>query len=217
MSGDKHLKFGAKDFDSLAQHVQGMIEDLQDGVGMANSKDGSFGDDALADKVDLFEKHWHQQAKPGLIDHLGKLKKHIETSRDEFVAHERKLAAAANSGHTGSNGGRQPAPAPTPTTTPAAHNAPAQHPHKAAPLTEAEKAQAWYAYDHGYTHIPPTGVPRPESDAPLPEAPKHPRVAPLRILSGYAHSAKQLLRNLDLSLPVDALVGVVHARGRRTG
>ena len=156
MSGDKHLKFGAKDFDSLAQHVQGMIEDLQDGVGMANSKDGSFGDDALADKVDLFEKHWHQQAKPGLIDHLGKLKKHIETSRDEFVAHERKLAAAANSGHTGSNGGRQPAPATTTTTT----QKPQEHHYygfndRPPGYSEAEWAQLWYAYNNGFTDQKP--------------------------------------------------------------
>lgn len=130
MSGDEHLKFGAKDFDSLAQHVQGMIDDLQDGIGMANSKDGSFGDDALADKVDLFEKHWHQQAKPELIDHLGKLKQHIETSRDEFVAHERKLAAAAN----------------------AKHAAPATEPHQRVPHTPPPPPPKPLPYDDGKGH-----------------------------------------------------------------
>jgi hypothetical protein len=151
VTGGRELKFGAKDFDSLAQHVQGMIDDLQDGIGMGNSKDGSFGDEALADKVDLFEKHWHQQAKPNLIDHLGKLKKHIETSRHEFQEHERKLAAEAKA-QAGHGGGGSHHPATTTTTT--TPNDPPKKPHKHEP-TEAELAQKWYAFTHGYTDQPP--------------------------------------------------------------
>jgi len=149
VSGDKHLKFGAKDFDSLAQHVQGMIDDLEDGIGMHNSKDGSFGDEQLADKVDLFEKRWHQQAKPNLIDHLGKLKKHIETSRREFQEHERKLAAEAKANAGDGGGGHQ--------TTTSAPPPPPQKPHKPGKHkpTEAELAQKWYAFTHGYTDDPP--------------------------------------------------------------
>lgn len=173
MAGEHKLKVEDKYFDSLADHVQGMIDDLQDGVGMGNSKDGSFGDEQLADKVDLFEKHWHQQAKPNLIDHLGKLKKHIETTRSEIQAMERKLAAEARAQHPPAPT-HHSTPAPPPATTPKNDNGydpnndygkttPPQYggPAPAPKYTEAERAQAWYAYDHGYTDIPPKGIPRP--------------------------------------------------------
>lgn len=95
MGREHQLKVDDHYFDQLAKHVHGMIADLQDGIGMANSKDGVIGHEALAEKVDAFEKHWHGQAKPNLITHLQGLHKHIEKTRSDIEALEKQLAQAA--------------------------------------------------------------------------------------------------------------------------
>ncbi len=79
----------------LKSHVQGMIDDLHDGLGMENSSDDVLGHPMLAAKVDAFEQSWHKTAKPNLVEHLQALRKHIGNVQDEIDEMERKLAAAA--------------------------------------------------------------------------------------------------------------------------